>query len=307
MPASVRSKVASTLPLLLLTVALLLAACSPPAENPAGSEPTTDPEPGDQADDAEPDAGEPDEPDDEAGANEATAYFVRAHEGEQWVEPETHDLAEPTVAVGRAAMELLVAGEPRNPELTTLVPEGTRVRDVNIADGVMTVDLSGELAAGSGASAQEVALAHQLVHTATQFDSVDALVVWVDGEPIEELWGHLDWSQPLEPSPHALSPIVVTSPRWGETVPAGPVTVSGHSLTFEATVELQLTDPDGVVVEEAVTTAAQPEVDQRGDFTLTFETEADRPGTWTVTGIEPDPSDGEGRPPLVTTVQFTVE
>lgn len=290
---------------LVLALTLLLLACGSSEPEGGGSRRTPTPQPTD-----EPDEPEPDEPaglDDGEGTTEVTAYFVRSHEGEQWVEPETHELDEPTVAVGRAAMEVLVAGERRNPQLTTLVPEDTRVRDVDIDGGVMTVDLSGELAAASGGSAEEVALAHQLSHTATQFDRVDALTVWVEGEPIEELWGHLDWSEPLEPSPDEVSPIVFTSPRWGETVPAGPVTVRGHSLTFEANVVLRLVDPDGAVVEETFTTAAQPDVDQRGDFSLTFDTAAERPGAWTVIGIEPDPSDGEGRPPLTTSVEFVVE
>ena len=298
-----RWRAASTLALVL--VCALVVACGAPDDEAAETEAVTEPADDEPAD--APDVPAAEDSGDGEGVTEATAYFVRYHEGEHWVEPETQELERPTVAVGRTSMEVLVAGEFRNPDLTTLVPENTRVLDVGVDGGVMTVDFSGELAAASGASAQEVALANQLVHTATQFETVDALLVWIDGEPIDELWGHVDWSEPLEPPPYAVSPIVFTSPRWGETVPQGPVTVAGHSLTFEANVVLHLVDPDGVVVEETFTTAAQPAVDERGDFTLTFATEADRPGTWTVIGIEEDASDGEGRPPLTTTLEFEVE
>jgi hypothetical protein len=84
------------------------------------------------------------------------------------------------------------------------------------------------------------------------------------------------------------------------------VTVSGTSLTFESTVELALIDPDGNVVEEGFTTANQPDVDERGPFEHTFDTET-TPGEWKVRVIEPDPSDGEGRPAYTADIAFVVE
>jgi hypothetical protein len=80
-------------------------------------------------------------------------------------------------------------------------------------------------------------------------------------------------------------------------VPAGPVTVSGTSLTFEANVVLRLYDPDGNLVEDTFTTAHQTAVDERGPFEYTFDTPADRAGTWRIEAVAPDmagPDEGPG-------------
>lgn len=241
------------------------------------------------------------------GAEAVMVWFIRADNSGIWVEPETVPLDEPTPGVLRAAMTALVRGEAANPDLAeTVVPAGTEVLGASIEGGVATVDFSGELDREGRGSAQELAFAQQLAHTAAQFEDVDAVRVHVDGEPITELWGHLDWSQPITPDPAALSPIIIEEPEWAATVPAGPVTASGSSVTFESTVELRLLDPAGAAVEETFTTAAQPDVGQRGPWEHTFTAEATTPGTWTIEAIEPDPSGGEGRSPFTTRVQFEV-
>ncbi|MCA1782258.1 MAG: GerMN domain-containing protein, partial [Intrasporangiaceae bacterium] len=228
-------------------------------------------------------------------------YFVRSHESGFWVEPERHQLDAPTEGLARAAMEVLFSAQPHDPELTSLVPDGVEVLDVNLVDGLLTVDVSGELAAAGGASAQEVAFSNQFVHTATAFDTVDAVELWIDGEPIDGLWGHVDFSQPIEPDPFALSPITITSPPMGPdgaTADAGEVVLGGEATVFEATFLIRILDGDGAVVEDTFVTASMggPE---RGtwEHTVTLS----EPGTYTVEVMEDDPSDGEGRPPFVST------
>jgi hypothetical protein len=292
----------------LAVLGLVLAACGDPTETvtPATPEPEETPEPAPEEtpppDDDEEEADEPN------GVTEATAYFLRGEPVDRVaVEPETHELDEPTPAVARASMELLVAGETHDPNLFTHAPEGTEVLDVRIEDRVLIVDLSGEVRNGMGGGSNEAAFAQQLAHTAAQFDGVDAVLLWVEGEPIEDLWGHIGWDEPMEPDPYSLSPIIVESPAWDDELPTGPVTVSGTSLTFESNVVLHLYDPDGELVEETFTTAAQPDIDQRGPFSHTFEAEADRPGRWRVDAIAEDaagPDEGPGD--FVTTVEFDV-
>lgn len=289
-----------------LAAVALLAACG----QDTAQEPTGDPEPTTPTDaptgDAteEPDAG--DDPPDGPGTDQVTAWFVRETPSGVWLEPETVHLGEETVQVLRAAVEAIVSGQSVNPGLTTLVPAGVEVLDVRIEEGVAVVDLSGAVAETSGGSAQELAFAQQLAQTATQFDAVDAVRLLVDGQPVDELWGHLDWSEPITADPQALAPIIVETPSWGASLPPGPVTASGTSVTYESTVELRLVAPDGTVVEDTFTTAAQPAVGERGPWAHTFDTEATTAGTWTIEAVEPDPSDGEGRPPFTTSVAFTV-
>ncbi|TVR34699.1 MAG: hypothetical protein EA388_08580 [Nitriliruptor sp.] len=306
-----------SLALLIAVVLVGAQACgqSPDAEDPPPVDDTTDEtdtpdDPNgtdDQPDDADDDAAptETDDADDAAEDAEdlpfVEVYFVRADDSGFWVEPERHQLDAPTLAVARAAMELLFSAEPHDPELTSLVPDGVEVLDVSLDDGLLTVDVSGELAEQGGASAQEVAFTNQFAHTATAFDTVDAVVLWIDGEPIDGLWGHVDFSQPIEPDPFALSPITITSPPMGPdgaSAEVGEVVLGGEATVFEATFLIRVLAPDGAVVEDTFVTATAggPE---RGTWEHTV-TLSD-PGTYTVEVAEDDPSDGEGRPPFVST------
>jgi hypothetical protein len=287
----------------LAVLALLLTACPAPDEtvSPDPPEPEETPEPTPEPEETPEPTPEPD------GETEATAFFVRDEASARMgVEPASAELDEPTVGVGRAAMKLLVSGDVADPNLMTLAPEGTEVLDVRIEDGVMVVDLSEDVMTPALGSSGELAFSQQLAHTAAQFDGVDAVMLLVEGDETG-LWGHVDWTQPIAPDPNALSPIIIESPAWNAELPAGPVTVSGTSLTFEANVVLELYDPDGELVEETFTTATQPDIDQRGPFSHTFEAEADRPGRWRIDAIAADaagPDEGPGD--FVTTVQFDV-
>ncbi|HUH07099.1 MAG TPA: Gmad2 immunoglobulin-like domain-containing protein [Egibacteraceae bacterium] len=273
------------------------------ATTPAGDDATAEPTPTDASPtetDASPTETDP------SGAVESTAFFVVDAGGRLVLAPETHELAEPTVAVARAAMEQLVAAETLNPSLVTMAPDGTEVLGVNISGSLLTVDLSEAVRDGSASgSAGEAAFAQQLAHTAAQFDGVESVELRVEGQPVTELWGHLDWSAPIEPDLFALSPVTIDSPQWGESVAAGPVSASGEANTFEATVELRLIAPDGSVAEETFTTATSGS-GERGTWEHTFSAAADSPGTWAVEAIEPDPSGGEGNPPVTFRVEFEV-
>ena len=244
------------------------------------------------------------EPTTSAGAASVTAYFLRSGADNIWVEPTDIALDEPSVAVARAAVEALFTEDPVDPGLAAPTEADVEVLGADIDDGVLTVDVSSELAEAGGGSAAEQGLAQALAHTATQFDGVDAVQLWVEGESVTDLWGHLDWSQPVEPDPFAVSPIVVTSPEWDAQVDAGSLTVRGTANVFEATVALRLLDPEGNVAEDTFTTATCGS-GCRGDWEHTFDTEL-TPGRWTVEAEEPDPSGGEGRTPFVARVEFEV-
>ncbi|MGI8874570.1 MAG: Gmad2 immunoglobulin-like domain-containing protein [Egibacteraceae bacterium] len=235
------------------------------------------------------------------GAEEVLVFFVRSGDSGEWVEPETHALAEPTAGVARAAVSELVAGDVLTPGLTTLVPDGTTVNDVAIDGRTLVVDLSAAIADGNLGSAGEVALAQQLAHTGAQFDTVDDVQLLVDGAPAADLYGHLDWSQPIAPDLFALSPITFDTHTWGEQVAVGEVTVGGEANTFEANVPLRLVDPDGTVVDETFTTATSG-TGERGRWEFTFDLTG--PGRWTIEATEDDPSDGEGRPPFTTSLEL---
>jgi sporulation and spore germination protein/immunoglobulin-like protein involved in spore germination len=296
---------------LCVTAMLAVAGCGRverTAEEAAGppTETATSPGPGPQTQPAAPappedSAGDPQA----AGAEEATAYYTRGSGSRLWVEPETHPLGEPTLGVARAAIEQLLAGDTTDPALQTLAPAGTRVLGVDVDGRVLVVDLSGDVRQGSPGAAGETAFAQQLAHTAAQFDGIDAVRLHVDGQPVSQLWGHLDWAEPIAPDIMALAPVTIEAPSWGSAHAPGRVHVAGTANTFEATVELRLLRPDGSVAEEGFATATCG-TGCRGDWEYTFQAEVTRPGRWVVEAIEPDPSDGEGFPPASDRVEIVV-
>ena len=96
-----------------------------------------------------------------------------------------HRHIERTPSVARAAVQLLLAGttaEERSAGLSTAIPVGTRLNSIDLADGVLTVDLSKEFVEGADAATMRKRLA-QLVFTLTQFENVVSVRVRIDGAP----------------------------------------------------------------------------------------------------------------------------
>jgi spore germination protein GerM len=95
-----------------------------------------------------------------------------------------------TQAVGRAAMTELLRGpgasDPGGSAST--IPAGTQLRGIDVADGIATVDLSGQFASGGGSASMRGRVA-QIVYTLTEFDTVQAVQFLVEGERVEALGG----------------------------------------------------------------------------------------------------------------------
>jgi germination protein M len=300
--------VAATLAAVVAAVVVIPLVFVDPGAGPVILDPPEEELPPDETppDEVPPPDGEPGDPDDTVvvETRPVTAYFVRADDWGLYVEPEVHQIDAEIEAVARAAIEILLAGDAHNPDLTTQAPEGTRVLGTNVRDRVLIVDLSDEVRQTGGGSMQEGIFAQQLAHTAAVFATVDAVLVYVEGQPIDELWGHFDWSEPIEPEPTSLSPIVIAEPPYGEAVPAGEVVLSGEATVYEATFHYRLYGPDGSLLDEnfIMTTDGAPE---RGQWEQAFTLTA--PGTYRFEAEEQDIAPGEGRPPFVTWVEFVVE
>lgn len=189
---------------------------------------------------------------------EPTRALVRAYliRGEA-VGPVGRSVAAP--AVLRGALEQLLQG-PTEEEtgwgLTTAVPEGVSVLGASIADGTATVDLSEEFDDGGGSLGMFLRLA-QVVHTATQFASVERVALRIEGEPVEvfssegiELPPTLDRGDVEEQAPA----ILVESPLPGERV-TSPLRISGTANTFEATLEWELVGADDTRIASGFSTA----------------------------------------------------
>jgi hypothetical protein len=126
--------------------------------------------------------------------------------------------------------------------LVSAVPEGTELLDVNLADGLATVDLSSEFETGGGSLSMTARVA-QVVFTATQFDNADRVLFWLDGRPIEFLGGEglvLDQPQSRMDVDRSLSgSVIIDSPAHGATV-SSPFTVTGEGDVFEAQFPIEI-------------------------------------------------------------------
>ncbi|CAN5116618.1 hypothetical protein BH23ACT9_BH23ACT9_30590 [soil metagenome] len=259
-----------------------------PDPTPAAS-PTPTPTPeASPTDDAEPTEG--------ADAEASLSYFLVVEGGGRFfVEPVAfgYDPSTADGAVARTALSALLSAGSED-HLLQLLPAGTELLDVAIDGRVLVIDLSEEMAANPGVGGEgEAAVAQALAHTGAQFPEIDAIRLLVEGEPVTDLWGHVDWSSDIEPDEFALVPIHIA-----EATPissgGGSIELSGSATVFEATFDLELADAAGNIVETDFVTAdcGGP---CRGAWTHTF---ADLgPGEWTVIARQPDPSDGEGFAP----------
>jgi len=173
-------------------------------------------------------------------------YWLR--DGKVW--PALREV-EDTNAVAAASLDELLAGptaqEEADLQFTTAIPEGTQVESIEVEDGVARIELSAEL--------PEEPLA-QVVYTASQFPSVES--VEVEGES----YTRADFED-LTPA------ILVESPLAFEEV-ASPLNVTGTANTFEATFNYELTDTDGLIVDENFVTATSG-TGTRGTFDFTTD------------------------------------
>jgi hypothetical protein len=206
-------------------------------------------------------------------------------------------------ATARAAMTQLLAGPDdresgADPRIRTLIPAGTRLLGISIADGVARVDLSSEFGSGGGTFSARARVA-QVVYTLTQFSSVDAVTFMLDGERVTELppegvlvdepVGRADFRDGILPA------IFVDRPAWGAAlVPPGRVT--GIANVFEAQFRITLVAANGkVLVDEPVRATCGSGCWGRFDITLDYVVTKAQWGTLRVW----DPSERDGEPEQV--------
>lgn len=116
-------------------------------------------------------------------------YFVRVVEGQEEVTAVEREIPY-TVATARVAIQELLEGptaEEVEAGLMTSIPEGTQLRDIEIIDGTARVDFSQELDEDVAGSATVTAIRNQIEMTLLQFETVDEVIISVEGETEEVL------------------------------------------------------------------------------------------------------------------------
>ena len=152
-----------------------------------------------------------------------------------------------TQAVGQAALNRLLAG-PSAAEsaagLGSQIPAGTSLGGLSISSGVATADFSSSFASSASPSVMALRIA-QTVYTLTQFPNVTGVRFELSGQGVTSVGGvPVQAAQTRAMYTSYLPAITVQSPVIGQQV-TSPVTVSGTANVFEAVVSLRVLDSAG--------------------------------------------------------------
>ena len=162
-----------------------------------------------------------------------------------------------STATATAAVKALLAGpsakeRSATAKIVTVIPDGTKLRGIEISGGLATVDLSAEFASTSPADAWDFGMFElrgrlaQVTYTLTQFASIDRVSFKLDGKPLKALFGMPDpengsfekiaLDKPVTRATyrdHYLPLIFVDRPAWGAAL-LNPGRVTGLANVFEA-------------------------------------------------------------------------
>jgi spore germination protein GerM len=114
---------------------------------------------------------------------EIKLYFVKVTEGQEEI-VETERSIPYTAATARAAITELLKGPLAEEEaegLSTAINEGVELQNISIEDGTAFVDFSEELEENVAGSAWVTAIREQIEKTLMQFDTVNQVVISVNG------------------------------------------------------------------------------------------------------------------------------
>ncbi|TCX51622.1 Gmad2 immunoglobulin-like domain-containing protein [Dehalobacter sp. 14DCB1] len=208
------------------------------------------------------------------GTMKAAVYYLKDSNNETYLVREVHEIPK-SAGVARAALEELINGTPVTAGAFKVLPADTKILEVNIENGLATIDFSEEvLHANVGASGETLGIA-SIVNTLTEFPTIKKVQFIVNGKAENGMdwWGHVglyeqpfarDLSSVYEPA------IWVTAPVDGQTI-TSPLKITGNAQIFEAVVSYRLRDAQGNILAEGNTMAAAG-APGRGDFeaSLTF-------------------------------------
>jgi germination protein M len=200
-----------------------------------------------------------------------------------------------TQDVATASIEALLDGpssDDQNYELGSEIPAGTELLDISLQDGTLTVDLSSQFTEGGGSASMQMRLA-QVVHTGTQFDSIDDVQILIDGQNVDSIGGEgvmVDGTLSRDDFEDQAPAILIESPAPGEIV-SDPVRLRGTSNTFEANLQIEILGPDGEELYRDFDTASSG-TGTRGEFDLTIPIDPDSDGWGTIRMFEHSARDG---------------
>jgi germination protein M len=194
-----------------------------------------------------------------------------------------------TVAVARAAMTALLAGPTASEAsssagMTTAIPSDTLLLGISISNGVATVDLSREFESGGGSASMFGRLA-QMTYTLTQFSTVTAVALHLDGQPVTTFSGEgIVLNRPVTRTDYVsfLPSIFVDRPAWGGDL-GNPARITGLADVFEAQFLLEISTSNGTVIaRQTVMASCGTGCVGTFDVTVSYSVDRAQPGYLTV-------------------------
>ena len=112
---------------------------------------------------------------------------------------EVHEVPKNTLPA-QTALELMAA-VPKNSELVSTLPKGTKVKGISVKNHIAFVDFSDAIIKNNpGGSATETLMVGAIVNTLTEFSDIQHVQILVEGKKVDTLTGHMDVSEPLSRS-----------------------------------------------------------------------------------------------------------
>lgn len=222
-------------------------------------------------------------------------YYVKTTENDMYLVREIHQVPA-TKEPAKAALEELINTNPVIPGAARVLPQGTKIKGINIKDGLATVDFSQEVLRANVGAAGEALGIQSIVNTLTEFPEIQKVSFMVEGktEDVMDWWGHVGlYEQPFTRNLSSVNEpaIWVNSPTQGQKV-SSPLEVTGSARVFEATVNIRLIDDTGKTIAEGFTTASEG-APGRGDFKYSLNFNAPSPGQGELEVFWESPKDGK--------------
>ncbi len=128
-----------------------------------------------------------------------TLYFADS-QAEKLLPEEREVLVENGKSLAEVVVSELIKG-PKKEGLTKTIPESAKLLSLNVVDGVANVNFSKEIQTKHwGGSAGETMTIYSVTNSLAKLDGIKKVQFLVEGKKVESLLGHMDISEPVEPS-----------------------------------------------------------------------------------------------------------
>lgn len=222
-------------------------------------------------------------------------YYIKMTATDAYLVREVHQVPY-TREAARAALEELINADPVTPGATRVIPPGTKIRGLNIRDGLATVDFSREvLQAGVGATGEALGI-QSIVNTLTEFPGVREVSFLVEGKLDQEArdwWGHVGlYGLPFKRNISMVhEPVIwLTAPQPDQKA-GTEIDIKGTARVYEATVNARVVAENGRVLSSGFATATEG-APGRGEFELRLPVNSQPPGKGKVEVFWISPKDG---------------